>query len=120
MRNGKMNYLRNVWYAAAWSEEIGRTPLGRKLLDRPITLFRATSGTSVALADRCPHRFAPLSKGKLVEDAIQCPYHGLRFDTDGRCVYNYHGPVPKAASVHRYPMMERYGVAWIWMGEPDA
>lgn len=115
-----MNYLRNAWYAAAWSEEIGRTPLSRKFLDQPITLFRATSGIPVALADRCPHRFAPLSKGKLVEDAIECPYHGLRFDTDGRCVYNYHGPVPKAASVHRYPMMERYGVAWIWMGEPDA
>lgn len=112
-------YLQNAWYAAAWSDEIGRTPLGRTFLDQPVALFRETDGTAVALADRCPHRFAPLSKGKIVENAIECPYHGLRFGTDGQCVHNYHGPVPKAASVHRYPVMERYGLAWIWMGDAE-
>src|SRR3546814_16896615 len=75
-------YLRNAWYAAAWSEEIGGTPLGRTFLEQPVVLFRETDGTTVALADRCPHRFAPLSKGKLVGNAIECPYHGLRFGAD--------------------------------------
>src|SRR3546814_16610251 len=120
MREKKMaKYLRNAWYAAAWSEEIGGTPLGRTFLEQPVVLFRETDGTTVALADRCPHRFAPLSKGKLVGNAIECPYHGLRFGADGQCVHNYHGPVPKAASVHRYPVMECYGLAWIWMGDAD-
>src|SRR3546814_11561118 len=118
MREKKMaKYLRNAWYAAAWSEEIGGTPLGRTFLEQPVVLFRETDGTTVALADRCPHRFAPLSKGKLVGNAIECPYHGLRFGADGQCVHNYHGPVTKAASVHRYPVMECYGLAWIWMGD---
>ncbi|WP_144097522.1 aromatic ring-hydroxylating dioxygenase subunit alpha [Croceicoccus sediminis] len=114
-----MTYLRNAWYAAAWSEEIGREPLAKTFLDEPVVLYRDTNGDSIALSDRCPHRFAPLSKGTLVGDAIQCPYHGLRFGTDGSCIYNYHGPVPKAASVARYPLMERYGLTWIWMGDPE-
>jgi vanillate O-demethylase monooxygenase subunit len=119
MADTKVSYLRNAWYAAAWSDEIARTPLARTFLDEPVVLFRETDGTSVALADRCPHRFAPLSKGKLVEDTIECPYHGLRFDGAGSCVHNYHGPVPKAVTVHRYTVAERYGVAWIWMGDPE-
>ena len=118
MPDTNTKYLRNAWYAAAWSDEIVSEPLARTFLDEPVVLFRDAEGTPNALADRCPHRFAPLSKGKLVDDAIQCPYHGLRFGGDGRCVYNYHGPVPKV-SVHRYPMMERYGVAWIWMGDAE-
>ncbi len=119
MGEAKATYLRNAWYVAAWSDEIGREPLARTFLDEPVVLYRDTRGTPIAMADRCPHRFAPLSKGKLVDDAIECPYHGLRFGSDGRCIFNYHGPVPKAASVRRYPMMERYGLAWIWMGDAD-
>jgi phenylpropionate dioxygenase-like ring-hydroxylating dioxygenase large terminal subunit len=119
MESAKMNYLQNAWYAAGWSDEIGRQPLARTFLDEPVVLYRGTDGTPIALTDRCPHRFAPLSQGRLVDDAIECPYHGLRFGSDGRCVYNYHGPVPKAASVDRYPVMERYGLAWIWMGDAE-
>ncbi|WP_109807163.1 aromatic ring-hydroxylating dioxygenase subunit alpha [Sphingosinithalassobacter portus] len=114
-----MNYLRNAWYAAAWLDEIDDKPLARTFLEEPVVLFRDTSGGLVALADRCPHRFAPLSQGKIVGDAIQCPYHGLRFDGQGSCVYNYHGPVPKAAKVPSYPLMERDGLVWIWMGDPE-
>nr|WP_165388487.1 aromatic ring-hydroxylating dioxygenase subunit alpha [Sphingomonas populi] len=119
MPEAKTSYLRNAWYAAAWSEEVSRTPLARTFLAEPVVLFRDTNGSPIALADRCPHRFAPLSKGKIVGDAIECPYHGLRFGSDGNCVHNYHGPIPKAASAHRYALMERYGVAWIWMGDAD-
>ncbi|WP_144095919.1 aromatic ring-hydroxylating dioxygenase subunit alpha [Croceicoccus sediminis] len=119
MGEARTRYLRNAWYAAAWSDEIGRTQLARTFLDEPVVLFRETDDTPVALADRCPHRFAPLSEGALVGDAIQCPYHGLRFGSDGACIHNYHGPVPKAASVRRYPLMERYGVTWIWMGDAE-
>lgn len=113
-----MSYLRNAWYAAAWLSEIEDKPLARTFLEEPVVLFRDTSGGIIALADRCPHRFAPLSQGKVVGDAIQCPYHGLRFDGQGSCVYNYHGPVPKAAKVPSYPLMQRDGLVWIWMGDP--
>jgi phenylpropionate dioxygenase-like ring-hydroxylating dioxygenase large terminal subunit len=113
-----INYLRNTWYAAAWAEELGSEFLARTLLDEPLVFLRNAEGDPVALADRCPHRFAPLSLGKRVGDTIQCPYHGLRFGMDGKCVHNPHGPVPPTAQLKSRPLLERYGMIWIWMGEP--
>ena len=116
-----MTYLRNCWYAAAYPHEISEKPLARMLLNEDVVLYRTRDGVPHALQDRCPHRFAPLSMGTLVEDQLQCPYHGLRFGGDGACVYNPHyAALPKAAHVKSYPLVERYGVTWIWMGEQDA
>lgn len=113
-----MNYLRNTWYAAAWSGElVADKLLARTLLDEPLAFFRDDAGKAVALSDRCPHRFAPLSKGKIIDNTVQCPYHGLQFGTDGRCSRNPHGPVPAVARVKSFPLLERYGLVWIWMGD---
>ncbi|MBL0421916.1 Rieske 2Fe-2S domain-containing protein [Ramlibacter sp. AW1] len=111
---------RNAWYAAAWQDEIAGGAIARTILDQPIVFYRDAAGAAVALADRCPHRFAPLSKGKLVEGAIECPYHGLRFGSQGDCVHNPHGPIPKAARVQTFALLERHDMLWIWMGEPHA
>lgn len=114
-----MSYLLNTWYLAAWAAEIKTGELfHRRLLEQRVVLFRKQDGTPVALQDRCPHRFAPLHMGKLVDDVVQCPYHGLRFDAGGRCVLNPHGPVPSAARVQQFPVVERYSAVWIWMGDP--
>jgi phenylpropionate dioxygenase-like ring-hydroxylating dioxygenase large terminal subunit len=55
--------------------------------------------------------------GKLDGDAIQCGYHGLKFNGQGVCVHNPHGAIPKAATVRSYPAVERYSFVWVWMGE---
>jgi phenylpropionate dioxygenase-like ring-hydroxylating dioxygenase large terminal subunit len=114
-------YLENTWYLIAWSAEIGTdTLLGRTLLDQPIVMFRTSDGIAAAIADMCPHRFAPLSMGKKVGDAIQCAYHGLQFDRTGSCVRNPHGVnghIPRAAQVRSYPVVERYEGVWVWMGD---
>ncbi|MDB5717660.1 MAG: Vanillate O-demethylase oxygenase subunit, partial [Sphingomonas bacterium] len=116
-----MTYLRNCWYAAAWPHEVSEAPLARKLLDHHVVLYRTTDGVAHALEDRCPHRFAPLSMGRLIDDQLQCPYHGLRFGTDGACVYNPHyDALPRAAKVASYPLLDRYGMLWIWMGDEPA
>lgn len=115
-----MTYLRNAWYAAAWGNEVAAGQLlARTFLDQPVVLYRDEAGKPVALADRCPHRFAPLSKGKIIDNAIQCPYHGLRFGSSGACVHNPHGSIPRAAHVASFPLLEKYGLIWIWMGDPD-
>lgn len=117
-----MNYLRNVWYVAAWDNEIKPGELfPRRLLDQPVLFFRDTAGRVQAIEDRCPHRFAPLSMGKLCGDAVQCGYHGLRFDGSGACTHNPHGDgkIPRAARVRNYPVAEKYSVIWIWMGDAD-
>ena len=112
-------FLRNHWYVAASSSEIGRTPLGRVILGDPVVFFRTETGQCVAFEDRCAHRHLPLSMGKLVGDALQCRYHGLRFGPDGRCVrIPGQDKIPSSAKVKVYSVVERYKWLWIWMGEP--
>jgi nitrite reductase/ring-hydroxylating ferredoxin subunit len=82
-----MMLLRNAWYIAAWADEIGGDqPLARRICNEPIVLFREAAGLVGALTDRCCHRAAPLSMGSVVEEGIQCGYHGLVIDGSGRCV----------------------------------
>ena len=80
-------FLKNTWYVAAWSHEIGADSLLARTVTRvPLLLWRDRSGRVVALEDRCCHRAAPLSKGRREGDRIRCMYHGLLFDTAGRCI----------------------------------
>jgi phenylpropionate dioxygenase-like ring-hydroxylating dioxygenase large terminal subunit len=116
-----MTYLRNAWYAAGWAGDLSDAPLPRTIHDQPIVLFRGENGNVSALYDACPHRFAPLSRGKVSAGRIACGYHGLEFDGGGRCVRNPHGKgiIPAALGVRSYPVVERYGMIWVWMGEQD-
>jgi len=113
-------FLRNAWYVAAWGTEIGRqTLLRRTLLNEPVVFYRQEDGTPVALADKCAHRHAPLSKGKLVGDRIQCPYHGLEYDASGACVRVPGQMVaPPDCRLRSYPAVERHQWIWLWMGDP--
>ncbi len=115
-----MQYVRNAWYVAGWSGNFDRTLKRVTMLEENIVIYRREDGTAVALEDRCPHKFLPLSKGKLIGDKLQCGYHGLTFDCDGQCV---RAPgqdmVPKAARVHAYPVVERHGIIWLWMGDAE-
>ncbi len=79
-------FLRNYWYVAAWDHEVGREPLGRTFLGDPVVMFRKLDGTPVAFEDRCCHRRAPLSLGRVVEDTLQCGYHGLVYDATGQVI----------------------------------
>lgn len=116
---GTAPYPRNQWYVAASINEIQRDPLQRWILDTPVVLFQSGSGEPVALFDRCPHRGLPLSQGKVVDDTIQCTYHGLRFDRDGACVaIPSGGPISERMCVQSFPIVLRWQWLWIWMGDP--
>ncbi|MBY0557697.1 MAG: aromatic ring-hydroxylating dioxygenase subunit alpha [Burkholderiaceae bacterium] len=115
-----MAFLRNAWYPAAWDIEVADDALfQRTLLNQSILFFRDDQRVPQAISNRCPHRFAPLHMGKRVEGGVQCPYHGLQFNGQGKCVHNPHGDgaIPKAAAVRSYPVVERYSMLWIWMGD---
>ncbi|WP_207764768.1 aromatic ring-hydroxylating dioxygenase subunit alpha [Hyphococcus luteus] len=115
-----MTFLKNCWYAAAYSSEVEDKPFGRMLLGAPVAIYRKTDGSPAALHDRCPHRCAPLSRGAAHGDNIECPYHGLKFSPDGACVYNPHyDEIPRAAQVRSFPAIEKYGFIWIWPGAPE-
>ena len=112
-------YLRNTWYVAAWDSEIDRTPRQIKVLGEKIVVFRTEAGDPVALIDACPHRKLPLSRGRIKGDHIECGYHGLTFDCSGSCVrIPGQEHIPAATNIHSYPVESRYGLVWIWMGDP--
>src|SRR5215469_15818473 len=112
-------FLRNCWYVAAQADEVGRAPFGRLLLGEPVVLYRKEDGTAVALEDRCCHRRAPLHKGKLIGDALQCGYHGFTFSADGACIAIPGQPrVPPGVGVRAHPLVERHRYLWLWPGDP--
>ena len=112
-----MELFQDHWLAACPAESLGGKPLGITLLERPLVLFRA-SGRAVALEDRCPHRNAPLSAGRLEEDLLVCPYHGWSFDGQGGCRRIPGRSFCDAARVPAFPCMERDGIVWVALGRP--
>ena len=119
--------LKNYWYVAAQSHEIKiDQPFKSVILELPIVLWRGASGAATALLDRCNHRNAPLSEGKINNNCLVCPYHGWAYNTAGSCVtIPSEGPhterIP-TKKVESFPVKEMYGLVWVWMGrdvEPD-
>lgn len=114
--------IRNLWYAVLESRELKGEPLGLTRLGERLVFWRDSSGKPVCLYDRCAHRGASLALGKLCEgDRIQCPFHGLEYDSSGACVKipaNGKGAeVPPRFKMSSYPAHEEYGIIWIWWGE---
>jgi vanillate O-demethylase monooxygenase subunit len=91
-----------------------------EMLGEKIVLYRKENGEPVALEDACPHRKLPLSMGRLKGDQVECGYHGLTFDCTGTCTRVPGAErVPHVAQVRSYPIVERYGLLWVWMGQPE-
>ena len=112
--------LMNIWYMGAWAYEVSEKPMSRRLLGKTMVFFRNRDGEVISLRDRCPHRFAPLSRGTVIDDHIQCPYHGLVFNAAGQCVANpLDDNAPAAARVQSFPVVEQDGIVWFWPGDPD-
>ena len=111
----------NAWYVAAWDHEVtNRAPLARTVAGRPLALWRGTDGRVSALADACWHRLAPLSKGAIIGDELQCPYHGLRYNRAGRCTaMPAQKTINPSATVPSYPVVERHRFIWVWLGDAD-
>ena len=113
-------FLRNCWYIAAWSRDIGRNLVARTMLGDNVVLYRQRDGGVVVLEDACPHRKFPLSMGRLLGDIVECGYHGMQFDCSGACVLApTQKRIPPNARVRSYPVVEKWGFVWVWMGESD-
>lgn len=117
--------IQNQWYAILPSSKVkagGITAVKRLNLD--LALFRTSAGTLGCVVDQCTHRGAALSAGKMQGDCIRCPFHGLEFDTEGKCKFipaNGKGDPQQndRFNVRRYPVREESGIIFLWYGEPE-
>jgi vanillate O-demethylase monooxygenase subunit len=110
-----------AWYVAGFQHELddGKV-LARRLLGTPVVLMRHSEGHVAALEDLCPHRLMPLSAGRRVGDELQCGYHGMRFAMTGKCTLAPgQAHVPPQACVRSFPLAQRHGLLWIWLGQAE-
>jgi phenylpropionate dioxygenase-like ring-hydroxylating dioxygenase large terminal subunit len=116
------NMFKNLWYAVEFSNLISTSPRSLQILGRELVLYRTSNGLLQAMNNACIHRGASLANGSIVGNCIVCPYHGWQFDPDGNCVNipsMTTGTIPKQACMTTYPVQEKYGWIWIFLGDED-
>ncbi len=110
------------WYIACASDDLTSSrPIGRMIYDIPLVLYRLASGEVTCIPDRCLHRAAKLSEGRMVAGGVACPYHGWVYGAQGRVI-----EIPSTRCTHSFqlsarPCFEQDGYVWVWMGDrpPD-
>jgi phenylpropionate dioxygenase-like ring-hydroxylating dioxygenase large terminal subunit len=116
--------LKNFWYPCEFSSAVTNKPKQIVMLNERFVLYRNSQGQVIALKDQCSHRGAALSIGWLEDNCIRCPYHGWKFQADGKCVEipsNEVGiSIPKRANINSYPVQEKYGFIWLFYGDLPA
>lgn len=118
--------LKNFWQAIEFSDQVTTEPATITCMGQDLVVYRTESGTPAVLNDLCVHRGAALSKGWVSGDCVVCPYHGWEYETDGSCSKIPANPkedikIPKKARTDSYPVIERYGLLWTFLGDlPEA
>lgn len=115
-------FVENTWYPAAWTYEVeaADNKLGRTICEVPILFYRGDSGEYYAMDNRCCHRAAALSSGRIEGECIRCMYHGILYDQNGKGLeVPGQDRVAPSICVRKYPLEQKGGMLWIWMGDPE-
>lgn len=113
---------KTLWHPVALSAEVAHVPLAATLLEQPLVLWRSSDGRAHAWLDRCPHRGARLSLGKVQGEQLECPYHGWQFDVLGQCrlVPALPGFLPPSGHhVQVFDTAEAHGLVWVRLAPPE-
>jgi len=115
--------MRRYWHPVGLTSDAGATPRMVRTLGEDLVLFRDTTGRPGLVYPHCAHRGASLYYGKVEERGIRCCYHGWLFDVQGHCLEQPCEPDGGRAREARrqpwYPVEERYGLVWAYMGPPE-
>lgn len=117
----KQPVFQRFWYPVIPVKDLSNKPKSFKLLAQQIVLWIDANGKPAAVEDRCCHRSAKLSIGKVVDGNICCAYHGWQFNSTGACVsvpQHKDCPISPSYKVKAYRCSERYGYVWVCLGEP--
>jgi len=111
----------NQWYAVMDSSQVRSKPVGVVRMGEKLVFWRHSTSKVICFRDKCVHRGVQLSKGRIMNDHLQCPFHGLEYDASGRVTRipanGRNTTVPDRFSVNSYPTHEAYDFIWIWWGE---
>lgn len=112
----------NFWYPIAISKEVkADEPLRVEILSLKFVAFRDADGAAHVLSDTCTHRGGSLGKGWVQDSCVICPYHGWRYNGAGKCTtipsIGYDGKPPPRAKVDSYPVQEKYGLVFAFLGD---
>ncbi len=115
----------NFWYPMATTAELTDQPRKVRALGQDFVVFRDSQGKARCLANTCIHRGGSLAGGKIKGDCIQCPYHGWQFNGEGECQkipsLGSKANIPGRTRVDAYPVDERYGLIFAFLGDlPEA
>lgn len=113
---------KSLWHPVALTEAVVHAPLAVQLLEQELVLWRDLAGQVHAFVDRCPHRGARLSMGRVQADRLECPYHGWQFEGDGHCAQVPAVPdfvPPPAHCVRAFGVQERHGLVWVQLEAAD-
>lgn len=109
------------WYILMESRQVQDRPVGATRMGEKMVFWRDSSGLLSCLRDKCVHRGVELSKGQILHDRLQCPFHGFEYDTSGRITAipanGRETPVPEVFGVRGYPTYEAHGFIWVWWGQ---
>ena len=113
---------KNQWHPVALSDEVKDAPVAVRLLEQDLVVWRDAQGTAKAFVDRCPHRGARLSLGRVNQGNLECPYHGWQFADSGQCVKVPAMPSftpPPQHCVKSFGVQEAYGLIWVQLEKPE-
>lgn len=121
---------REQWYAVCFEVDVPHEePYPFSLFDTRLVLFRVSPGKFSVLDDRCSHRLAPLSEGRITrqsavaEAQLECAYHGWSFGGCGTCTripqFNEGEPIPRRANVRAYSTAIELEIVWVYFGDLD-
>jgi phenylpropionate dioxygenase-like ring-hydroxylating dioxygenase large terminal subunit len=107
---------KQLWHPVAQAQDVTNTPLAVQLLEQSIVLWRNEDNAVQAFTDRCPHRGARLSMGRVENGHLECPYHGWQFASGGQCVKVPAMPEftpPPRQCVKSFEVQQAYGLVWV-------
>ncbi len=112
-----------LWHPVLANTDLVGLPVAVSLLGRDLVLWKDTQGIAHAWADRCPHRGAKFSLGRVVDDRLECGYHGWQFAASGQCMLvpalpSFSPPASHCATV--YELQAAYGLLWVRLEKSDS
>ncbi|MEI6456543.1 MAG: aromatic ring-hydroxylating dioxygenase subunit alpha [bacterium] len=114
----------NQWYVILESAEVRNNHvIGIKRMGKQMVAWRDSKGKPGVARDKCPHRGIALSKGKVKDDHLQCPFHGFEYDATGKCklipANGKASQVPDYIRANAYAIAEANGFIYLWWGDPS-